>query len=73
MQAVGVEGTGHLFADQLTHALTRHRTRQPRQDPSVGQRVVGGPTAQMVDRGGGQLLLHQLVIQQLVLADALQV
>ena len=73
MQTVGVEGTGHLLADQLTHALTRHRTGQPGQQPSVRQRVVGGPTTQMVDRRGGQPLLHQLVIQQLVLADTLQV
>ena len=73
MQTVGVEGTGHLLADQLTHALTCHRTGQPGQQPSVRQRVVGGPAAQMVDRRGGQPLLHQLVVQQLVLADTLQV
>ena len=73
VQSVGVERTGHLFADQLPHALTRHRTGQPGQNPSVGQRVVGGPTTQMVDRRGGQPLLHQLVVQQLVPADALEV
>jgi hypothetical protein len=73
VQAVGVEGTGYLLADQLTHALTCHRAGQPGQQPSVCQCVVGGPAAQKVDRRGGQPLLHQLVVQQLLLADTLQV
>ena len=73
MQAVGVEGTVHLFADQFPHALARHRASQPRQEPSVCQRVVRGPPAQMVDRRRGQPLLHQLMVQQFVLPDALQV
>jgi hypothetical protein len=73
VQTVGAEGTGHLVADQLAHAQTRHRTGQSGQQPSVRQRVVGGPTTQTVDRRGGQPLLHELVIQQVVLADALQV
>ena len=72
MQTVGVEGTGHLVADQLTHALTGHRAGQPGQQPAVRKRVVGGPATQMVDRRGGQPLLHQMVIQQFVLADSLQ-
>ena len=73
MHTVGVEGAGHLLADQLTHALTGYRTGQPGQNPSERQRVVGGPAAQTVDRRGGQPLFHQLMVEQLVPADAFEV
>ena len=46
MQPVGVERLGDLFADELTHPLAGDRPRQPGQQPSVRQRVVGRLAAQ---------------------------
>ncbi len=73
MQAVGVERTGHLVADQLTHACTRHRPGKAGQDPAVGECVVGRPAPEMIDGRRREPLLHQEMIEQLVFGDALEV
>ena len=46
---------------------------RPGQQPAVRERVIGGCALQVIDRRGGQSLLHQEVVHQVGLADALEV
>ena len=73
MDAVGIERPGHLGADQLPHPLTGDRSRQPGQQPAVGERVVGRLAEVPADRGRGDPFLHVPVVEQLALTDAAQV
>ena len=73
MQPVGVQRRGDLFADELTHPLAGDRPRQPGEQPSVRQGVVGRLAAQPRRRRGRHPLLHPDVVHQVGLAQAVEV